>query len=282
MQLESQIREHIAKYYEGWAACNDPTCGYRTRMMGVYGRRCLRPDCKGTVSFEVSLRFHSKSCHLLIISSSSTLTLNYIISCATFLSCSMAIALSKLRREGQIMVREQKYDTDRSVDWYIPTSRSPRSNCQIKRRSSSSADGLCREVPRPVWAEMGWSQWALLLYESIILIATCGSSFFFCTCILRQPINSLYQYRTGSTQTLMSLLEISETRYRIVRALIGQHLYTWPMLLTFVGACISESIFYPQRSWYEHPPTTNYRQFIYFKSYFLTKIKEDTNELNAR
>ncbi|KAG5643370.1 hypothetical protein DXG03_001018 [Asterophora parasitica] len=52
MQLEAQIRALIAKYYEGWTECNDPTCGHRTRMMGVYGRRCLRPGCRGTVSFE--------------------------------------------------------------------------------------------------------------------------------------------------------------------------------------------------------------------------------------
>ncbi|KAI0692497.1 hypothetical protein BC835DRAFT_1407020 [Cytidiella melzeri] len=51
-QLESQIREFISKYYEGWTVCNDATCGNRTRMMGVYGRRCLIPACQGTVAFE--------------------------------------------------------------------------------------------------------------------------------------------------------------------------------------------------------------------------------------
>lgn len=56
-QLEVQIREHIAKYYEGWTVCDDATCGNRTRMMGVYGRRCLRPGCQGSVAFEVSFRF---------------------------------------------------------------------------------------------------------------------------------------------------------------------------------------------------------------------------------
>lgn len=55
MQLESQLRQHIGKYYEGWASCDDPTCGLRTRMMGAYGRRCLRPGCGGAVSFEVGL-----------------------------------------------------------------------------------------------------------------------------------------------------------------------------------------------------------------------------------
>ena len=53
-QLEVQIREHIAKYYEGWTVCDDPTCDYSTRMMGVYGRRCLRSGCKGRVSFKVT------------------------------------------------------------------------------------------------------------------------------------------------------------------------------------------------------------------------------------
>lgn len=53
-QLEVQIREFIARYYEGWTVCDDPTCDNRTRMMGVYGRRCLRNGCKGKVSFEVN------------------------------------------------------------------------------------------------------------------------------------------------------------------------------------------------------------------------------------
>ena len=52
VQLQLQIRQHIAKYYEGWTVCDDPTCGNRTRMMGVYGRRCLRPGCVGKVTFE--------------------------------------------------------------------------------------------------------------------------------------------------------------------------------------------------------------------------------------
>lgn len=53
-QLEVQIREKIAQYYQAWTVCDDTTCGNRTRMMGVYGRRCLRPGCRGTVAFEVS------------------------------------------------------------------------------------------------------------------------------------------------------------------------------------------------------------------------------------
>ena len=54
IQLECQIREHIHRYYEGWTVCDDPTCGNRARMMGVYGRRCLKDWCRGSVSFEVS------------------------------------------------------------------------------------------------------------------------------------------------------------------------------------------------------------------------------------
>ena len=57
-QLEVQIREHIAKYYESWTVCDDATCGNRTRMMGVYGRRCLRPGCMGSVAFEVRIIFN--------------------------------------------------------------------------------------------------------------------------------------------------------------------------------------------------------------------------------
>ncbi|PCH44462.1 hypothetical protein WOLCODRAFT_105176 [Wolfiporia cocos MD-104 SS10] len=66
VQLEAQIRAHVGKYYEGWTVCDDPTCGNRTRMMGVYGRRCLRQGCAGHVAFEYSdaqlytqLRFYS-------------------------------------------------------------------------------------------------------------------------------------------------------------------------------------------------------------------------------
>lgn len=55
MQLETQIREYISKYYEGWTICDDATCGNRTRMMGVYGRRCLKQGCRGTVAFEVRI-----------------------------------------------------------------------------------------------------------------------------------------------------------------------------------------------------------------------------------
>ena len=54
MQLEVQIRARIAQYYQGWLVCDDSTCANRTRSMGVYGRRCIRPNCRGTVRFEYS------------------------------------------------------------------------------------------------------------------------------------------------------------------------------------------------------------------------------------
>ncbi|KAK0207637.1 hypothetical protein IW262DRAFT_1418425 [Armillaria fumosa] len=54
LQLEAQIRGHISTYYDGWTVCDDTTCRNRTRMMGVYGRRCLKQECRGKVAFEYS------------------------------------------------------------------------------------------------------------------------------------------------------------------------------------------------------------------------------------
>ncbi|KDQ50145.1 hypothetical protein JAAARDRAFT_74363 [Jaapia argillacea MUCL 33604] len=66
VQLETQIRGHIAKYYEGWTVCDDTTCGNRTRMARVYAKRCLKSGCRGSVTFVYSdsqlynqLRFYS-------------------------------------------------------------------------------------------------------------------------------------------------------------------------------------------------------------------------------
>src|ERR1700730_6507911 len=53
VQMEIQIRNQISKYYEAWTVCDEPTCRNRTRLMGVYGRRCRRQGCRGTVAFEV-------------------------------------------------------------------------------------------------------------------------------------------------------------------------------------------------------------------------------------
>lgn len=56
-QLESQIREQTARYYEGWLVCDDTACGNRTRQISVYGHRCLGPrgraeGCLGRMSYE--------------------------------------------------------------------------------------------------------------------------------------------------------------------------------------------------------------------------------------
>lgn len=56
-QLEHQIRQQTAKYYEGWLVCDDQACGARTRQMSVYGHRCLGPrglgqGCLGRMNYE--------------------------------------------------------------------------------------------------------------------------------------------------------------------------------------------------------------------------------------
>jgi len=55
-QLEIQIRECIGKFYEAWLVCDDAACRNRTRMMSVYGRKCLNTGigCKGQMSYEYS------------------------------------------------------------------------------------------------------------------------------------------------------------------------------------------------------------------------------------
>ena len=56
VQLDLKVRAHIAKYYLAWTVCDDEACGARTRMMGVYGKRCLglvKEGCKGSVRLEV-------------------------------------------------------------------------------------------------------------------------------------------------------------------------------------------------------------------------------------
>jgi DNA polymerase alpha subunit A len=56
-QIESQIRAQSARYYDGWLACDDSSCGNRTRQMSVYGHRCLGPrgraeGCLGRMNYE--------------------------------------------------------------------------------------------------------------------------------------------------------------------------------------------------------------------------------------
>lgn len=60
-QVESQVREATAKYYEAWLMCDDSSCGNRTRQMSVYGNRCLGPkglgrDCLGRMRYEFGER----------------------------------------------------------------------------------------------------------------------------------------------------------------------------------------------------------------------------------
>lgn len=49
IQLELAIRRHVSRYYTAWQVCNEPTCGVRTRMVGVYASRCLVQGCRGRV-----------------------------------------------------------------------------------------------------------------------------------------------------------------------------------------------------------------------------------------
>lgn len=46
-QMESQIRQHVARYYANVLVCDDPSCAARTRQMSVYGHRCLGPKGAG-------------------------------------------------------------------------------------------------------------------------------------------------------------------------------------------------------------------------------------------
>ena len=49
MQLETAIRNHIARYYQAWSVCTEPLCGTSTRMQGIYPKNCLVQGCKGKV-----------------------------------------------------------------------------------------------------------------------------------------------------------------------------------------------------------------------------------------
>ncbi|KAG5458394.1 MAG: DNA polymerase alpha zinc finger-domain-containing protein, partial [Olpidium bornovanus] len=50
-QLVCAIRRHARRYIDGWLVCDDSACGARTRMMSVYGRRCLQVGCHGTMVY---------------------------------------------------------------------------------------------------------------------------------------------------------------------------------------------------------------------------------------
>ncbi|KAF1932683.1 DNA polymerase alpha catalytic subunit A [Didymella exigua CBS 183.55] len=57
-QLQSQIRQLLARYYEGRVQCDDAACGALSRSISVYGSRCLGPkglakDCLGRMRWVV-------------------------------------------------------------------------------------------------------------------------------------------------------------------------------------------------------------------------------------
>ncbi|KAI8977403.1 DNA polymerase family B-domain-containing protein [Mycotypha africana] len=52
VQVITAIRKHIQRYYEGWYVCDDVTCNNRTRMLSVFGRRCILDNCRGTMKRE--------------------------------------------------------------------------------------------------------------------------------------------------------------------------------------------------------------------------------------
>ncbi len=57
-QVEFQVRQQTARYYEGWLVCDDPSCGNKTRQMSVYGHRCLggkglAKGCLGRMRYEM-------------------------------------------------------------------------------------------------------------------------------------------------------------------------------------------------------------------------------------
>jgi len=153
MQLESQIRRYIGKYYEGWTSCDDPTCDYRTRMMGVYGRRCLRQGCRGAVSFEVGLHLPGGDVGIEL-PTSSILTSSFIISWGTLLSSSTANEQSNPPKEAQITVRMECCYSGADI-WYTLLFRCACRSREFQRRVFASFDRLCREISWPVRSKMG-------------------------------------------------------------------------------------------------------------------------------
>ncbi|KAI9485969.1 MAG: DNA polymerase family B-domain-containing protein [Benjaminiella poitrasii] len=52
VQLTLAIRKYIQRYYDGWYVCDDETCNNRTRMLSVFGRRCIIENCRGLMGRE--------------------------------------------------------------------------------------------------------------------------------------------------------------------------------------------------------------------------------------
>ena len=47
LQLQQAVADHIGYYYAGWKICSDSGCGLKSRLTGVYAKRCLAPGCHG-------------------------------------------------------------------------------------------------------------------------------------------------------------------------------------------------------------------------------------------
>lgn len=56
LQVKLAIRSYIDQYYNNYYVCDDITCGNRTRMTSVLGRRCVVPSCRGSIKREVRKR----------------------------------------------------------------------------------------------------------------------------------------------------------------------------------------------------------------------------------
>lgn len=54
VQVILTIRKFIQRYYDSWYVCDEVTCGHRTRILSVFGRRCLTYHCRGVMKREYS------------------------------------------------------------------------------------------------------------------------------------------------------------------------------------------------------------------------------------
>jgi len=157
VQLELHIRQHIAKYYEGWTVCDDPTCDQRTRMMSVYGRRCLRVGCRGSVSFEASLQLY-----------------NQLMYCASLFNGNKTIATAKgTSRQGETF--PLKCSKASAQLWSFA-----RGNNCLGRSQSTSAAGViakCRQVFAKLWASLGRYERVVFIHEIIIvMVVSCRAA----------------------------------------------------------------------------------------------------------
>jgi DNA polymerase alpha subunit A len=65
MQLEATIRKHIARYYQAWTICTEPTCNTSTRLQSINAKRCLVAGCKGKVMLKYSDKeLYDQLCYL--------------------------------------------------------------------------------------------------------------------------------------------------------------------------------------------------------------------------